>query len=487
MNIFSYNFFILWAVSIALYYTVAKYYQWILLLLISLIFYMYALTKPPVVLILVSILTYVGAIWLTSAGKKKEISEKRRKGVRWVITGICIVALVAGTVTNCFAMLGNSYFTLKAISYLNDVDRDEDNCERCFLRYLLYLIYLPTVLQGPFNRFAQFRESFAEKISFDYVRFMHGIQRFLWGAFKKLVLTSRLEQITAYVYGDLNNQSGLSIVIGTMACSLWLYTDFSGYMDMMLGMSGTFGIELPENFRQPYFSKSIAEFWRRWHITLGGVFRDYVMMTFIQSKQGRNIRKCFKKYGKNAGKLAPVLTGTFLVWICTSLWHNLRWKYLIWGMYYCVIISASLVLEGTYGKIRERFSIKESSPIYMIFCMARTWVLLLIANVILQVKSVQEFYFVVCQIVGRTFLMGSKVSLAALGWIMQDAIVLGIGLLVLLFVSIAKEKNVNVLNWIDNQILPTRWGIYYLLFFSVLLFGRYGSQYDTSQFFYMQF
>lgn len=487
MNIFSHNFFLLWAVSILLYYTIARRRQWVLLLVMSLVFYAYSITKAPVVLLLVSALTYAGALWIAGAGAKKERSEKKIKLVRRLITCVCIIALISGSTTSWFAMLGNSYFTLKAISYLADADRDAKNCERNYFFYLLYLIYLPTVLQGPFNRFSAFRENLAERISFDYTGFMHGIQRFLWGAFKKLVLTTRLEQVTVYVYGNLETQSGLSILIGTIACSLWLYTDFSGYMDLMLGMSGTFGISLPENFRQPYFSRSIAEFWRRWHITLGGVLRDYLMMPFVQSKQGRSLRKHFKRYGKNAGRLAPILAGTFLVWLFTSLWHDFSWKYLIWGMYYCVIISASLVLEGTYVKIRKKLSIKEDSKIYAVFCMARTWGLLLIANVILQVQSFGDFCTAVRQIVGRSFFIGDSISLSALHWIGQDAVVLGAGLLVLLFISIWKEKNVNILNWLDTRILPVRWGIYYLLLFSVLLFGMYGSQYDASQFLYMQF
>lgn len=152
-----------------------------------------------------------------------------------------------------------------------------------------------------------------------------------------------------------------------------------------------------------------------------------------------------------------------------------------------MIISASLVLEGTYVKIRKKLSIKEDSKIYAVFCMVRTWGLLLIANVILQVQSFKEFYTAVRQIVGRSFFIGDSISLSALHWIGQDAVVLGAGLLVLLLISIWKEKNVNILNWLDTRILPVRWGIYYLLLFSVLLFGMYGSQYDASQFLYMQF
>lgn len=487
MSIFSYTFFVLWAVSIILYYTIARGRQWHLLFIMSLVFYGCSITKAPFALIFVSIITYSGAAWIVNARKGGKISERTIKWCRWVISGLSLSVLVIGPVTGWFAMLGNSYFTLKAVSYLTDVDRDETNYERNFFFYLLYLIYLPTILQGPFNRFAQFKENLSERVLFDYTRFMHGIQRFLWGAFKKLVLSVRLEQIGTYVAGDWAGQSGLSIGIGVIAYSLWFYTDFSSYMDMMLGVSGTFGIALPENFRHPYFSRSIAEFWRRWHITLGGVLRDYVMMPFIQSKQGRALRKHFKKYGKNAGKLAPVLVGTFLVWISTALWHGLTWNYLIWGMYYCLIISCSLVLERTYEKIKDRLHVDSSSKGYVFFCMVRTWGLLFIANVILQVHNFEEFCIIFRQLLGRSFLTGGYVTLSVLGWGQQDAVVLVAGLLLLLLVSVLEERNTNVLEMIDKWILPIRWVAYYVLLFSVLLFGAYGSYYDAGQFLYMQF
>lgn len=487
MNIFSYHFFVLWAAGVVLYYTIARKHQWLLLLCVSLVFYTYTITKVPVVLLLVSLLTYTGAVWITDTRERKRRPEKMLQRVKWVIAAACIVVLIVNSTTKWFFMLGNSYFTLKAISYLYDVERDEKNCERNFFFYLLYLIYLPTVLQGPFNRFAQFRENFVERVRFDYTGFMHGIQRFLWGAFKKLVLAARLEQIGTFVSGNWESQSGLSIIIGITAYSLWFYMDFSSYMDMMLGMSGTFGVALPENFRQPYFSKSIAEFWRRWHITLGGVFRDYVMIPFVQSGAGRKLRKHFKKYSKNAGKLAPVLVGTFIVWIGTALWHGFTLNYLIWGMYYCIIISSSLTLEGVYGRIKMRLHIADDSKGYAVFCMIRTWILLFAANVILQVNNFSELLIIIRQLTGRSLWVGGYVGLPALGWIKQDAVILVIGLLVLLLVSVAKEKNVNVLGVIDRQVLPIRWIIYYALLFAVLLFGMYGSQYDASQFIYMQF
>lgn len=488
MDIFSYAFFILWIMGILLYYSIAKGKQWIVLLTLSLIFYGYALTNVPIVLIVVCILTYAAAIYIADVDKAPELlSGKKIGGVKWGISCICIGLFLASSATNWFFKLGNSYFILKAVAYLHDVERDERNCERNFFFYLLYLIYLPTILQGPFNRFAQFKASLSKRMEFDYIGFMHGVQRFLWGAFKKLVLAARLKQISIFASSGWENQSGLSIIIGVAAYSLWFYTDFSSYMDMMLGMSKTFGIILPENFRQPFFSRSTAEFWRRWHITLGGIFRDYLMMPFVQSKSGRNLKSRFKKYGKNAGKLAPILVGTLIVWIATALWHGLGWSYLAWGMYYCMVIISSLVLEKGYVRIKRRLRIIDDSTGYKTFCMIRTWGIVFVANLVLQIRNPNEFFIVVRQIVGRSFFIGEYISLSALGWVWRDMVVLIVGLSILLLISIAKERNVNIQERLDKQLLPVRWAVYYMLLFSVLLFGMYGSQYDASQFLYMQF
>ena len=211
------------------------------------------------------------------------------------------------------------------------------------------------------------------------------------------------------------------------------------------------------------------------------------MMPFIQSGYGRRLRKYFKGYGKEAGRVAPLLAGTFLVWLNTALWHGCSVRYLVWGMYYCGIISSSLVLEGTYGRIKKRLRITGTSTIYSGFCMVRTWCVLFVANMILQAEDFGEFLVMARQLVGRSFFVGGRVSLSALGWIRQDGVVLAAGLLMVLFVSVMEEKNVKVLEVIDRQRLPVRWSVYYILLFSVLLFGIYGSGYDAGQFLYMQF
>jgi len=281
--------------------------------------------------------------------------------------------------------------------------------------------------------------------------------------------------------------SGAVLLIGIISYALYFYVDFSSYMDMMIGISETFGIDIPENFRQPFFSTSISEFWRRWHITLGGWFKDYIMMPFIQSKMGRILRSRFKKYGKDTSRNAPLLVGTFLVWIATGLWHGTGIKYVLWGFYYCIIISSSLLLENKYKALKRKLHINDKALWYKVFAVIRTCLLVLIANLILVTDKSYDILIVLYKIASRNFMIGTKISFNSLGWITQDAIVLCVSMALLLFISIQKERGKNVLAELDRIVLPVRWAIYYLMIFSVLYFGRYGIGYDTGNFLYTHF
>lgn len=487
MDFFSCPFFILWAVALIIYYTVGKKFHWIILLAISIIFYGLSIDQMPIILLMVSLITYYGSKILRICRNKNALSDNMLLSVRRLLSLLCVCALFIGRTTNLFAVLGNSYFTLKAISYMVDADRDDKNYENNYFKYLLYLIYLPSVSQGPFNRYNEFRKSISNEIEFDYTRIVHGIQRFILGTFKKLVITARLEQFASTVYSNIDGYNGISFILGTAAYALWFYTDFSGYMDMMIGFSETYGVELPENFRQPFFSKSIAEFWRRWHITLGTWFRDYIMMPFIQSKVGRNVKKyCKKKFGKDVARLTPIIIGTILVWICTALWHGLGMRYIIWGTYYCVIILFSLLMEKTFNKIMENVGLFQLN-IMNIFRMIRTWVFVLIANVILFIPSNYSVKKIVGKLFSRNIYLGARVHLFSVQWGIKDVAILLIGLFIILLISILKERGKDIYALVDKQKLPIRWLIYYALIYTTLLFGEYGSAYDASQFFYMGF
>lgn len=476
MSLFSYEFFIFWIVSLLLFYMVKGKMQWIVLLAASIYFYVRMVNAFPLVLLLVSVTTFAGVLYYEAGHKSKNLVR--------LIVFLNLIYLVLGRTTGFFAILGNSYFTLKAIGYVVEVEREQAKPIRNFPKFLLYLIYFPTITQGPFNRSGEFEERLSEHVSYDMAAMLHGVQRFVWGALKKLVIAERLAPFVNYVYANLEAANGFTIVVATIAYAIQLYMDFSGCMDMMLGVSATFGIRLPENFKRPYFAGSVAEFWRRWHITLGHWFRDFVMFSFVMSPAGKKMNKALKKKWKQKGKLIVPVIGTMLVWICTGLWHGFGNNYLIWGIYYGVIICLSLFLEDNYACIRQKLHIKEENVLYKGFCIVRTWCIVLIADIIIRCPGVEAVGIVFRKIVTE---FGSGICFDSSLYEWSNTKPFLLALLIVFGVSCLQEKEVDVFALIDKQKLVIRWCVYYLLMFGVLLFGIYGQSYDTSQFIYGMF
>ena len=210
-------------------------------------------------------------------------------------------------------------------------------------------------------------------------------------------------------------------------------------------------------------------------------------MRFIQSKAGRGLRRSFKKHGKKTGRLISTVIGTIIVWVCTAVWHGTGIRYYIWGGYYCVIISSSLILETTYLKIRRLLHINENNRLYIFFQILRTVMLVLIADIILAAKDYMQFSIIFKQIVGRSFWVGNDISKEMLHWNNNDLYVCIIGLIVILLVSIVKEKKGLFLPILDKTVFPIRWIVYYLLIFAILFFGYYGSSLGVNDFLYMYF
>lgn len=478
MDIFSYKFFIIWMLAFLCYYSVGRKYQWQILTGVSIIFYAFSIQKFPTVLVVVWIITHFSARYIAKS------MGVTRKICFWLTIVVSIGILITGRVTGLFALLGNSYFVLKAIGYLIDVYRETSE-EKNIFKYLLYLIYWPTVFEGPFNRISDFLANFTNSIQYDYENLAHGVQRFIWGSFKKLVIAERLAVVVNNILTDPSGKGGQYVIMAVLAYAIQLYADFSGFMDMMLGVSQTFGIKLPENFKQPYFSKSIPEFWRRWHITLGLWFRDYVMFPFTSCAPVKGVAKKIRKRNKSLGKLLPLLVGTCIVWILTGLWHGFSKNYLVWGLYYACLMCLSQI----YNSMKKK-PIDSKNPIGLgiINCIAifKTVILVLIADTIICVQGLGAVKVIWKEILFN-FRGGEITAILTDNFVIEDMIIVFIGVVLMLIISLLKEKEYVPQVLLDNTPLLIRWAVYYVLIFSILIYGLYGMQYDTSQFLYMQF
>ena len=229
---------------------------------------------------------------------------------------------------------GLSFYLFAAMGYVLDVARGKLPPERNFLRYALFLSFFPHLLSGPIPRAPQLLPQLKElpPVTWDGLR--EGLFRFLWGAFKKLVLADRLAILVNLVFGAPGEFGRLQVLLAAFAFSLQIYCDFSAYSDMALGAAKAMGFTLMENFRAPYFARSIQEFWRRWHISLSSWFRDYLYIPLGGNRVGK-------------GRL---MFNLLIVWAATGIWHGASWNFLIWGLYYFCFIMLEKLWLGKYLK-----------------------------------------------------------------------------------------------------------------------------------------
>ena len=221
--------------------------------------------------------------------------------------------------------LGISYFTFSGISYILDVYYKIEKAERSLLRFSTYLVMFPKILQGPITRFSQVKNELGSTV-FNYEDILEGVRRFIIGLAKKVIVADSLAVATKKVFGADLHTIGMDVAwFGLIAFTLQIYFDFSGYTDMAVGLGKILGFKLPENFNYPYISRSISDFWRRWHMTLTSWFRNYL---FIPLEFARKKEKHFRQQ-----------SDIFIVFLLTGLWHGASWNFLIWGGYFGLILA----------------------------------------------------------------------------------------------------------------------------------------------------
>jgi len=277
--------------------------------------------------------------------------------------------------------IGISYYTLMSISYILDVYWEKTKAEHNFFKLMLFTGYFPLLVQGPISKWEQLSGEFFKEHEFNFKNIKFGTELMLWGFFKKLIIADR---VGVWVNGIFNPAHslpyGFEAVLGLVFYALQLYADFSGGIDVIRGASQCFDINLSENFRQPYFSKSLGEFWRRWHISLGAWMKDYIFYPVALSKTCNNAKKYIKNHGIN-GKTANQLSfaiADLIVFFLVGLWHGAGSKFILWGVYNGVILAFSELMKDTYVKQKRFFHINDKSLVWNSFCIIRTIIIVLV-------------------------------------------------------------------------------------------------------------
>ncbi len=377
------------------------------------------------------------------------------------------------------APIGISFYTLQAISYLVDVYHDKIEAEKKMFKVMLYLTFFPTLVEGPITRYAEVNQSIYEGKTVTYDHFCYGYQRILWGFFKKMVIADRLNVFVKTVFSCYMDYSGLTLCVGAVFYTILLYMEFSGTMDVVIGSAEMFDISLPENFRQPFFSKNISEFWSRWHITLGLWFKDYIFYPVSLSKPVKKITGVIKKIaGMRVSSLVMGGIALACVWFLNGLWHGAGWKYLFFGFYHFTLILMGDIFEPAIVWLCSKFHINRQGKSYTIFRIIKTSILVFIGELFFRAPGLAAGFKMVKRILTNFHFYGFFDEIAFLGMDITDYIIIGLALLVVLVVSIYREKKISVRDKIKEKLIALRWCIYYALIFTILIFGAYGTGYE---------
>jgi alginate O-acetyltransferase complex protein AlgI len=349
--------------------------------------------------------------------------------------------------------VGISFYTFQAVGYSIDVYRGDIVAEKSFLKYALFVSFFPQLVAGPIERAKNLLPQFDKTFSFEYNRVVEGMKLILWGYFMKIVVADRLSVYVDTVFNNVAYHSGITLLFATILFSFQIYCDFAGYSNIAIGTAKVLGFNLMTNFKRPYFSTSITDFWRRWHISLSTWFKDYLYIPL----------------GGNRVSKKRVYFNLLTTFVISGLWHGANWTFVIWG-----------ALHGIY-QIIEKFifkkkSIRKSKSIVEnIFRKFITFALVCFTWIFFRANNVTDAFIVVNSIFtkkGSLFLNNI------------DSITLGVmGIITLLSFEYLHEKNDGNFVLLKNNNILIRWAAYIMLVFTLLLFGVF----DGGQFIYFQF
>lgn len=383
--------------------------------------------------------------------------------------------------------MGISFYSFQTMGYIIDIYRGKYAPEKNIFKLALFVSFFPQMIQGPISRFDDLSKTLFDKHSFDGRNVSFGLQRIMWGYFKKVVIADRILVAVNTIVRNTETYQGVFVLVGMLFYAYELYADFTGGIDITIGIAEVLGIRVKENFHRPYFSKNIAEYWRRWHISMGTWFKDYLFYPISVSKPMLKLSKSSRKhFGDAIGKRIPVYLSTIIVWFCTGLWHGANWNFIVWGVMNGAVIIISLECEPFYRWFHNKFPIKNSF-VFKLFQVIRTILLMsclrmfdCYRNVPLTFKMFGTIFtnFNISQLFNG--------SLMNLGLKASDYIILIIALIILLTVSLMQRKG-SVRCRLAEKTPAVSYSAIYALFIFILIFGAYGVGYDSSQFIYNQF
>ena len=484
----SFEFLLFFPTVTLLYFWLPHRLRWQLLLTASCLFYMAFIPKYIAILGITILIDYVAALWLVRDG----LSKRRRKCI--LIVSIISTCLVLGVfkyynffnsnlgaiarfldwnypvaTLNIILPIGLSFHTFQSLSYVIEVYRGNQKPERHLGIYALYVMFYPQLVAGPIERPQNLLHQFRNEHVFEYQRVTDGLKLMLWGMFKKVVIADRLAIAVNAVYGCPQEYVGLPLIVATVFFAFQIYCDFSGYSDIAIGAAQVMGFRLMDNFNRPYFAKSIAEFWKRWHISLSTWFRDYLYIPL----------------GGNRAKTWRWQFNLFITFLVSGFWHGASWTYIVWGG----VNGLYLICSNWTLKLRQSLShmirLDQMPTIHKCFRVAITFSLVCVAWVIFRAQSMHDAWYILTHMCQGLHQGWKPVGLWQVAKIIGGAYELTVAVLAIVFMESVHviQRHGSIRHMLSEKPLWVRWSIYYGLAFAIILFGVFKQQ----QFIYFQF
>jgi D-alanyl-lipoteichoic acid acyltransferase DltB (MBOAT superfamily) len=472
---------------VVIYFAIPYRFRWALLLAAS--YYFYMTTKPGfVVFILLSTFsTYYAGIQMGKAESK----SKRKKFLLLSLLfnlGLLFLLKYYNFFKYSFEVLfahfyivykfpafdvllpiGISFYTFKSLSYAIDVYRGDKPPERHLGFFALYVAFFPQLLAGPIERATRFLPQLYERFDFDYQRVVKGLRLILWGFFQKMVIADNLATLVDSVYKHPTDSQGLPLLVGTFFFAFQIYCDFSGYSDIAIGAAQVMGFKTMENFNHPYFSKSIAEFWRRWHISLSSWFRDYLYIPM----------------GGNRVSVPRWYLNLFVVMLICGFWHGANYTFLVWGGLHGFYLIFSILTRSVRDHLARMIGLDRVPKLHSYLKILITFSLVCFAWIFFRADMISDAFNIISNLFsgwGRAFTVETLGKIPIWGPLKFESVVSLISIGILLSVHVMEERG-NIIDRFSEKPVWIRWPVYYFLLLAILLFGNFGAK----QFIYFQF
>lgn len=499
----SISFLIFFPIVVCIYFLIPQKVRYIWLLVCSYYFYMCWNASYAILIALSTFTTWAGGLAIGVLQERFTEQEERKLRIsqKWIIAAVIILnlgilffykyfdfavesmnqvlkAVNGKLLTPEFDVLlpvGISFYTFQALSYIIDVYRKDVRAERNVLRYALFVSFFPQLVAGPIERSGNLLRQVNEKHYFDFARVKSGLMLMAWGFFQKLVISDRIAISVTAVYNNYQDYTGIEIVMATVLFAVQIYCDFAGYSDIAIGAAEVMGFELMQNFKSPYFSKSVSEFWRRWHISLNTWLRDYIYISLGGNRKGK-----LKKY-----------CNIMITFLASGLWHGANWTFVLWGGLNGLYQVIGDLLKPVREKIKGICKVQTESVSYRLCQMLITFVLVDFAWLFFRADSIENAFGMIAHAYHNmeAFSIWNPdgiLGITTLGLDNKDFLVMVVGIIMLAIVDYYRHR-IPIRQIFEKQNVWFRWIVLYGLVAVILMCGVYGVGYDAAEFIYFQF